>query len=326
MKKSVPYLDLKKEIISKIKKNGGWVNAHAHIDRAFSINKNSFKFVNASLQQKWELNNELKETSTVNDIYNRMALATERMIEEGVTALGTFIDVDQYVKDKAIKAAQKLRDTYKNDLKIVYINQVHYGVFEPKAREWFDIAVEFVDIVGGLPESDKEKKAEHIDILLDTAKQMKKMAHVHIDQFHDPKQKDTELLAKKTIEHGMEGKVVGIHGVSIPTHPKEYRKKLYDLMKKAKLMMVVSPTAMIDFRRNEVPVPFHNSLLPVDELVPEGITIGLGTDNIADIYKPFSTGEMWQELYMLFETMRYYEVDELIKIATVNGRKTLGLA
>lgn len=326
MSKQVPYLDLKKEILAKIEKNGGWVNAHAHIDRAFSINEKSFKFVNASLQEKWVLNNELKESSTVDDIYNRMALSIERMLEEGVTALGTFIDVDHYVKDKAIKAAQKIRDKYKKDLQIVYMNQVHYGVLDPKAREWFDVAVDFVDIIGGLPESDKERKSKHIDILLDTAKQMKKIVHVHIDQFHDPKQKDTELLAKKTIEHGMQGKVVGIHGVSISTHTKEYRSKLYALMKKAKLMMVVSPTAMIDFGRNETLVPFHNSLLPVDELVPEGITVGLGTDNIADIYKPFSTGEMWQELYMLLETMRYYEVDELVKIATVNGRKTLGLA
>ena len=151
------------------------------------------------------------------------------------------------------------------------------------------------------------------------------MLHVHIDQFHDPKQKDTELLAKKTIEHGLQGQVVGVHGVSISTHPKAYRDELYALMKEAKLMMGVNPTAMIDFRRNETLMPFHNALLPVDEVVPQGIPVGLGTDNIADIYKPFSTGDMWQELYMLLETMRYYEVDELVKIATVNGRKALGV-
>lgn len=325
MNKKVHYLDLKSAILRKIKKNGGFVNAHAHLDRAFSVTEKNFRYVNASLQEKWNLNDELKENSTVNDIYGRMAKGIEVMLAEGVTAVGTFIDIDEKIQDKAIMAAIKIRDEYKNEITIKYMNQVHYGVLSPKAREWFDVGAEFVDIIGGLPERDKGHEAEHLDILLSTAKRMGKMVHVHIDQFHDPKQKDTELLAKKTIEHSMQGQVVGVHGVSIANHPLAYRKKLYTLMKKAQLMMVVNPTAMIDFKRHEQLVPFHNSLMPVDELVPAGITVGLGTDNIADLYKPFSTGSMWQELYMLLETMRFYEVDELVNIATVNGRKTLGL-
>jgi len=57
------------------------------------------------------------------------------------------------------------------------------------------------------------------------------------------------------------------------------------------------PLGWIDTRRNETLMPFHNALTPVDELVPLGITIALGTDNIADIYKPFINGSMWEELH-----------------------------
>ena len=203
------YLDLKEEILKKIKDNGGWVNAHAHFDRAYTITSENFHFTKATLQEKWELNNELKQTSTVEDIYNRMAQGMESMIEQGVSVVGTFIDVDSYIKDKAIKAAQKIRDEYKKDIEITYINQVHYGVLDKEAREWFETGAAFVDIIGGLPERDKGKEAEHLDILFATAKKMNKMAHVHIDQFNDPNQNDTELLAKKTIEHGLQGKLLG---------------------------------------------------------------------------------------------------------------------
>lgn len=324
MNNTVPYLDLKTEIIEKIKENGGWVNAHAHIDRAFSVNEKTLNFAK-TLQQKWDLNNELKENSTVDDIYNRMALAVERMLEQDVTVLGTFIDVDPYIEDKAIKAAQKIRDRYKNDLKIVYINQVHYGVLEKKAREWFEIGAEFVDIIGGLPERDKGKEAEHIDILLSTAKRLNKMAHIHVDQFNDPKQKDTELLVDKTLEHGMQGKVVGIHGLSLAAQPKEDRERVYEKMKKADFMLVACPYAWIDSRRSETLMPFHNALTPVDELVTAGITVAVGTDNIADIYKPISNGDMWEELHLLLEAGHFYDIDELVKIATENGRKVLGI-
>jgi cytosine deaminase len=63
----------------------------------------------------------------------------------------------------------------------------------------------------------------------------------------------------------------------------------------------------------------------VDEMVTAGIRVALGTDNIADVYKPFSNGEMWTELRFLLETCHYHDIDALVKIATINGKKVLGL-
>ncbi len=324
--KKISYLNLKEIILQKIKQNGGWVNAHAHIDRAFSLTEKNFHMVNATLQEKWHLNDELKRNSSVSDIYDRMAYALEWMIEQDVQAIATFIDVDEAVEDKAIQAAQKIREKYNGDITIKYVNQVLKGVIEPTARKWFDLGAEFVDIIGGLPEKDKGREAEHLDILFDTAKRMKKMCHVHIDQFNSPTQKDTELLVDKTVEHGLQGKVVGIHGISIGAQPKEYRQMLYKKMQQADIMMVSSPLGWIDTRRNETLVPSHNALTPIDELIPAGITVALGTDNIVDIYKPFVEGNMWEELHVLLEAAHFYDVDNLVKIATINGKKVLGLS
>lgn len=322
----VPYLDLKTELLKKIKKNGGWVNAHAHFDRAYTITKENLHLIDATIAEKWHLNDGIKRNSSVDAIYDRMAYATERMIEQGVTAVGTFIDVDEVVKDKSIKAAIKIRDTYKNDITIKYINQVHKGVLNPTSREWFDVGAQFVDIIGGLPSGDKPNEAKHLDVLLETAKRMNKMVHVHVDQGHTiKKEKETELLAKKTIEHGMEGRVVGIHGISIATHLKPYRTELYKLMKKANLMMITCPLGMLESNPSEDLVPSRNAMLPVDELAPAGITVGLGTDNICDIYVPLANGDMWEELSTLIFGVRYRDFDELVKIASVNGRRTLGL-
>jgi cytosine deaminase len=317
--------DLKEMLLQRIKDNGGWVNAHAHIDRAYSITQDNFHMSNATLQEKWDLNDELKRMSSVDDIYDRMVRAVERMLEQGVQALGTFIDVDEMIEDKAIQAAQKVRELYKGELLIKFINQSHKGVLDPKAREWFDRGAEFVDIIGGLPERDKGHEAEHLDIVLSTAKKLGKMAHVHIDQYNSPEQKDTELLAKKVLEHEMKGKVVGIHGLSLAAQPETYRKSVYSSMREADLMMIACPVAWIDSRRNDTLSPTHNSLTPVDELAPAGITVALGTDNIADIYKPFAGGDMWEDLHLMLEGNRYYDVANLVEIAVNNGKKVLGI-
>ena len=55
------------------------------------------------------------------------------------------------------------------------------------------------------------------------------------------------------------------------------------------------------------------------------IVVAIGSDNIHDIYKPYSDGDMMFELRLLLEACKIYDVDKLVKIATANGKKVLGL-
>ncbi len=316
-------------ILEEIKKNGGWVNAHAHADRAFTINPDSLHiYKKYSLEEKWDLVDEVKKNASETDYYDRFCSAIEVMLEQGVTALGSFVDVDPVCEDRAIRGGIKAREKYKKDITIRFITQTLKGVIAPEARKWFDIGAEMVDVIGGLPRRDERdfgKGAEHLDILLSTGKKLGKMVHVHVDQFNTIEDKETELLCDKTVEHGMQGKVVAIHGISIGAHPKAYRKRVYKKMVEAGVMMIACPVAWIDSKRQETLMPFHNALTPIDEMVPEGITVALGTDNICDYMVPFCDGDMWQELTLLATGCRFVEIDELVKIATVNGRKVLGI-
>lgn len=324
-------IDPKQILLDKIKANGGWVNAHTHIDRAFILNEENFKLTDDTFKKKWDYSDEFKRKASVDDIYEHMARAAEGMIKQGAQALGSFIDVDSVIEDKAIKAAQKLRDNYKDKIQIKFINQVVKGVIDPEARKWFEIGAEFVDIVGGLPEKDAGHEAEHLDILFETAKKNGgKPLHVHVDQLNVPDQRDTELLVNKTIEHGYEGKVVAVHSISVGAQPRAYRQDLYKRMKHVGIMVIACPTAWIDNswvagQPDDVVGPIHNSITPVKEMLEAGLTVAIGTDGIQDIYKPFTDGDMWTELRFLLEAQRIYDLDALAYIATVNGLKVLGL-
>ncbi|GAB1662164.1 amidohydrolase family protein [Mannheimia haemolytica] len=320
---------LKGHIRDEIIKKGGWVNAHAHADRAFTMTPEKITvYQNANLQQKWDLVDEVKRNSSVEDYYRRFSQAIELMISQGVTAFGTFVDIDQVCEDRAIIAAHKAREVYKNDIILKFANQTLKGVIEPNAKKWFDIGSEMVDIIGGLPyrdEVDYGKGLEAMDILMDTAKSLGKMLHVHVDQFNSPTEKETEQLCDKSIEHGMQGRVVAIHGISIGAHPKDYRKMLYQKMRDSQMMVIACPMAWIDSGRKEDLQPFHNALTPADELIPEGITVAIGTDNICDYMVPLCEGDMWQELSLLSAGCRFTNLEEMANIASINGRKVLGL-
>ncbi len=315
-----------KDIVKeKIKEKGGWVNTHAHLDRAYSLEADSFSYTNSYLKEKWYLVDEMKRKATVDIIYDRMERAINCFLEQGTQAVGTFIDCDEVIEDRSIQAAQKLKDNYGKDIEIRFANQVLKGVIDPKAKYWFDLSSEFVDIIGGLPAKDFGREEEHLDILMQKAKEKGKLVHVHVDQFNTDEETETELLAKKTIEHGMQGKVTAVHSISVAAHPKKYRESLYQLMRDAQLQVISCPTAWIDHNRTERLSPSHNSMTPVDEMVPAGLTVAFGTDNINDIYKPFSDGDLWTELRVMLEACHYYDIEELAKIATINGLKVLGI-
>jgi cytosine/creatinine deaminase len=324
-------IDPKQILLDKIKAKGGWVNAHAHIDRSYILNEDNFALVNGTLQQKWDYPDTYKTAASVDDIYANMVRVIEDMIAQGVQAIGSFIDVDPVVEDKAIQAAKRLRESHGDKIEIKFINQVVKGVLDPEARKWFDIGAEFVDIIGGLPEKDEGREAEHLDILFEAAKKNGgKPLHIHVDQYNSPDQRDTELLVAKTIEHGYQGKVVAVHCISVGAQPKAYRQELYKKMKDAGVMVVACPCGWIDNswvigQPDDIIGPIHNALTPVKEMIEAGVTVALGTDNIQDIYKPFNDGDMWTELRFLLEGQRYYDLDALTEIATSNGLKTLGL-
>lgn len=318
--------NLRQVLIKKINAHGGWVNTHTHLDRAYTINTQTLALANATLKEKWALVDDIKKRSSVTDIYNRMCFAVEQQIAQGVRVLGSFIDVDEVVQDKAMRAADKVRQKYKDQIEIKFINQALKGVITPQAREWFDRALEFVDIIGGLPAKDAGHEAEHLDVLFTAAKETHKMVHVHVDQLNTVKEKETEFLVKKVKEYGLQGKVVAIHSVSLSAHPVAYRQSLYRRMKDVDLMVICCPTAWIDSRRSEEKTVTHNSIAPVEELIASHITVGIGTDNIADIYKPFTDGDMWTELRFLLESCHFYDLDELVHISTSYGRKILGVA
>lgn len=321
----------KQILLDKIKANGGWVNAHTHIDRSYIVNYDNYAQTDDPLHLKWDHPDQFKADVSVEDIVDHMSQVIENQLEQGVQALGSFIDCDSVVKDKNLKAADILRKKYKDQLDLKFIHQPIKGLMDLTERKWFEEAAEFVDIIGGLPERDSkmkigvDKKAEHLDILFETAKKHSKPLHVHVDQLNDPDQRDTELLINKTREHGYKGKVSAVHCISLAAQPKDYRQKIYKELVEQDITVIACPSAWIDGRRNETLAVTHNSVTPIDEMIPAGVRVALGTDDIADIYKPFTDGDMWTELRFLLEATHTYDIDVLAEIATTSGRRALFL-
>ena len=313
----------------EIKERGGFVNAHAHLDRAntatFFSKEEQYKF----LKEKWKLVDKIKKESSQLDYKVRINKALADQLLFGVSSVCSFIDLDTVAGSRAIDAALELKSARGlspvPSINLVVAIQTLKGVLDIEERKLINQHMEKANIIGSLPGADKGREEEHLDVVMGWAKMYKKRLHVHVDQLNTSAEKETELLARKTMEWGMEGRVTAVHSISLACHPKKYRNEVYKMSKDAGLSFITCPSAWIDHPRREDLAPIHNSITPVDELIQHGLVVAIGSDNIHDVYKPYSDGDMMFELRMLLEACKIYDEEVLIKIATTNGREVTGL-
>jgi len=316
--------DLKTQMLEAIKKDGGFVNCHAHFDKAYFITREGLEKSMVSMEEKWRMSDGIKRDSSVEDIKVRIRRALDVLVAQGCKTTCTFVDAYDAVGHKAIDAAVAVKEEYKNKINMLIATQPLGGLIDEKARALYEEITAKADIAGGLPSKDRPNDEKNLDYLFEIAKKLNKPVHVHIDQENNPNERDTEKLIAAVKRYNYEGRVVAIHTISVSAQSKEYRMKIYKEMAQLGIAVVVCPSAALSMRQlDQYQAPVHNSIGNVPEMIEAGMLVGLGVDNIADFYEPFVDGDMWTELRLMQEACRYYNLDALVKVASTNGAKIL---
>ena len=316
--------NLKEQMLAAIQNRGGFVNCHAHFDKAFYIDKQGLDKSMLDMEVKWNMSDGLKRASTQEHIEERIERGLQILIDQGVNLTCSFVDAYEAVDHRAIDAAIVVKKKLADKINLLTITQPLGGLVNKEAIDLYEAITDKADIVGVLPSKDRPNVEAHYDVLFSVAKNQNKPMHVHIDQENNPNERDTETLIEQTVKHGYQGRVTAIHSISLSAQPKEYRSEVYKKLVDSGIAVVVCPSAALAMRQlDEYTAPVHNSIANVPEMLNAGVLVGLGVDNVYDYYQPFVDGDMWTELRMLQEACRYYNFYDLVNIASVNGRTIL---
>src|SRR3989344_551052 len=317
--------DLETQMLEAIAEKGGFVSGNAHFDKAYFITREGLDKSMVDMEEKWRMSDGIKRDSTVEDIKVRIRRALDVLVAQGCKITCTFVDAYDAVGHRAIDAALAVKEEYKDKITMLIATQPLGGLIDEKTRALYEEITAKADIAGGLPSKDRPNDEKSLDYLFEIAKKLNKPLHVHIDQENNPNERDTEKLIAAVKHHSYQGRTVAIHAISVSAQPKEYRMKIYKEMAEAGIAVIVCPSAVISMRQlDQFLAPVHNSIANVPEMLEAGVLVGLGVDNIADFYEPFVDGDMWTELRLMQEACRYYNLDELVKVASTNGAKILG--
>ncbi len=312
--KSEPW-NLRLQFLEAAERLGGLSNHHAHFDKAYLITNENLRLSQVDMQKKWDLYKYLKENYTYDDLVERVSRGLETMIAQGATYCRTMVDADSTVGLLPIKAATEVKKRYKDRIRFEVGVQPLQGVLDPKSYEQYAEACEMADYCGGLPSRDRPQPEKHIDVILELAKKLNKPVDVHIDQENNPLENETELLAQKTIEHGMQGRVFGVHAISLAAKEEREQDRIIELVREADMGIIICPSAALSMKQLEMTAPLHNSIAPYDKLRAAGVRTYLGVDNIHDLFMPMVDGDLWTEARMLMEACRFYDIDAVAEWA-----------
>jgi cytosine/adenosine deaminase-related metal-dependent hydrolase len=307
--------NLKHHFLDAVQKLGGIANHHAHFDKAYLITMENLRLSQVDMRKKWELYKYLKENYTYDDLVERIGRGVEAMIAQGVTYCRSMVDADSTVGLLPIKAAVAVKKKYADRINFEIGIQPLQGVLDPASYEQYEEACRMADFCGGLPSRDEPQVEKHLDVVFSLAKRLGKCVDVHVDQENNPLQTETELLARKTIEHGMQGRVYGVHAISVAAKDEREQGRIIDLIAEADMGIIVCPSAALSMKQLDMTAPLHNSIAPFEKLRAAGVRTYLGVDNVHDLFMPIVDGDIWTECRMLMEACRFYDIDAVAEWA-----------
>ena len=130
--------NLKDEMLTSIKKEGGFVNCHAHFDKAYYIDKEGLDKTMVDMEAKWNMSDDIKRSSTQEEIEQRIRWALDTLVEQGCKLTASFIDAYQAVGHKAIDAANVVKEEYKDKIEFLTITQPLGGLNDSEARKLYE--------------------------------------------------------------------------------------------------------------------------------------------------------------------------------------------
>ncbi len=301
--------------LQAVERLGGIANHHAHFDKAYLINPENLRLSQVDMEKKWELYRYLKESYTHEDLVERIGRGVRAMVQQGVTYCRTMVDADSTVGLKPVKAALEVKRRFAGQIQFEIGVQPLQGVLDPASYEQYAEACAMADYCGGLPSRDRPQEEKHLDRILELAKTLGKCVDVHVDQENNPDQNETELLALKTIEHGMQGRVYGVHAISLAAKSEREQERIIAKVREADMGIIICPSAALSMKQLPMTAPLHNSIAPLVKLREAGVRCYLGVDNVHDLFMPMVDGDVWTECRMLMEACRFYDIDAVAEWA-----------
>lgn len=256
---------------------------------------------------------------TRDDIRERMDFSIRCAHAHGVAALRTHIDSYEGQAELSWDIFSELRETWAGRVQLQAAASVPIDVFATDyGRRLADLAAATDGgLLGGVLRRSAEPDynvIDNIDDLLDAqftlAKERGLAIDLHVDETISEAVCHLENVAKATMRHRLEGRVVCSHCCSLAVQSEEKLASVLALCAEAGIGIVTLPLTNCHLQDRKLGrTPRLRGVAPVHEIGARGISVAMASDNVRDALFPFGD-------YDLVDTFRHavpiYHLDQCL--------------
>jgi cytosine deaminase len=337
MTHGTPYfIELRKEIARR----GGIFNAHLHMDRSGTLAETQAVLCGSdnegmshlSLSKKHGLIPLIHDSPAYDpeNLGRRVGHFLDLMEQVGTTRADTVVDVTMdrvglTALHKFLELKYERRSRF--DLRVAAYTPLGFKDSEPGRWELFVEGAKQADFIGALPERDDHALyPDHIGFtescrrILLLSQELGKYAHIHVDQKNDPDEDQTEIVIGLIDELGLsypdpEPMIWLTHVISPSTYEESRFTRLVDALAERNVGVICCPSGAISMRQfRPLKTPTGNSIARVLEMLAAGVQVRLGSDNLCDVTSPAGTIDLVDEIFVLANAVRFYDIGILSKL------------
>ena len=305
----------------------GMVDPHLHLDKALS--REEVPEPPETLAAAIEASRRLKAGWSEEAIEARAARAADMALRAGTTALRTHVDVDPYVELRGFRALRRVRERFRDRLRIQIVAFPQEGLGrDGRVEAMLGRALEEgADAVGGIPAREPDPEA-HIDRIFALAKAAGVDVDMHVDESDDPADLSIRDLARKTVALGYRGRVVAGHCTSLAAAPAALLDAVAAEVREAGISVVALPSTNLYLQGRSDSPPVRRGITRVRELLAAGVNVTYGSDNIRDPFCPFGNARMLESGLLLAHAAYMgspHDLATVVRMATWHAARALRL-
>ncbi len=286
----------------------GFVDAHTHIDKAYSWNRapnRSCDFLEAG--KRFEAD---KSLWNEDDLYLRGNFSLRCAWAHGTVAMRTHLDASDQVSDMVFSVYNRLRAEWAGRISLQAVALTRIDFFTEPSEDGRRRAERLVDrgaeYIGAMPIMNPDLD-QQLDRLMALAKDLGLGLDLHVDENNDPSAECLRRTAQAVLRNEFPYPVACGHCSSLALQEPDRQRETLALVKSAGIKVISLPMCNLflqdrKFNGSEreggttsTSTPLWRGVTLYHEMLERGITLACASDNVRDAY--FAYGD-----YDMFET------------------------
>ncbi|MGB3200868.1 MAG: amidohydrolase family protein [Nodosilinea sp.] len=305
----------------------GLVDGHIHLDKALLLDRHpahTGTFAEAMAETL-----RLKQGFTLADIQARARQVIETAIGFGITAMRSHVEVDPTAGLRSLEALLPLREEYGWGLTLQLAVFAQEGITQqpetlPLLRQAMDLGG---DVIGSAPYVDADPKA-NVCHIFDIAQEYNCDVDFHLDFLDDNEPLLLPFVITETQRRGWQGRVCLGHMTKLAGLPPEDLTGLASALRDSQISILALPASDLYMMARQDTHNQRRGVAPIHRLAEQGVTVGVATNNILNLFTPFGDGDVLKICTLVAQVLQLGTTDAhrlCLAMATTQAAQAIGI-